>query len=556
MKKFFYSFLFIISFLFTGCSQDIDVNVPVVWPYMGYYQPYVTNANGQYAIGGYVNGQQTRALTRAALHEGAGASYDAFALYVYTPDSTIMNPYHGVFSGNTWGYSEAVKYFDNFVSEYSFIGIIPQDAIQTYNESNHSVTVEANTFAVENENMDGYTDTEEVLYATTVVPKAKYSDGGTLTFNHANAKVYLKFKSNDPNTKIIDYIPGSPEIPESPGDTIVNNINTKALDALKDGYIIGWPYTDDNQPSSISGNPRFTINNYGGMTQEIADKVNAQFVYYTDAKGTTLKTDDFGTGNKKDKIYIKLASGINGQDIIEGNDEFIANASDELKNDSRIKACYNNGWRVIKIDKSYGGWTLWFLSNISQNISVTTITEGTEYQPAVIGKEGIIVLPASSVLDDGTDAVLETYPTKANLTVTVDNPLVWEATNFNNTFTFTKPDRVLGTKTVVSPTTWFTFPKVANKIENLGYTVKFSFIYQNVPVYDARVYIPATHVNWEEGKYYEYIININGRGNGHDEPNNPEGDDPVIKNPTNYEIIVNPNVNPYISGETHEYIIN
>ena len=556
MKKFFYSFLFIISFLFTGCSQDIDVNVPVVWPYMGYYQPYVTNANGQYAIGGYVNGQQTRALTRAALHEDAGASYDAFALYVYTSDSTIMNPYHGVFSGNTWGYSEAIKYFDNFVSEYSFIGIIPQDAIQTYNESNHSVTVEANTFAVENENMDGYTDTEEVLYATTVVPKAKYSEGGTLTFNHANAKVYLKFKSNDPNTKIIDYIPGSPEVQASPGDTIVNNINTKALDALKDGYIIGWPYTDDNQPSSISGNPRFTINNYGGMTQEIADKVNAQFIYYTDAKGTTLKTDDFGTGNKKDKIYIKLASGINGQDIIDGNDEFIANASDELKNDSRIKACYNNGWRVIKIDKSYGGWTLWFLSNISQNISVTTITEGTEYQPAVIGKEGIIVLPASSVLGDGTDAVLETYPTKANLTVTVDNPLVWEATDFNNTFTFTKPDGVLGTKTVVSPTTWFTFPKVANKVENLGYTVKFSFIYQNVPVYDARVYIPTAHVNLEEGKYYEYIININGRGNGHDEPNNLEGDDPVIENPTNYEIIVNPNVNPYISGETHEYIIN
>ena len=86
---------------------------------------------------------------------------------------------------------------------------------------------------------------------------------------------------------------------------------------------------------------------------------------------------------KKNKIYIKLAPGVKGQDIIDGNDEFIANASDDLKAYNRVQACYNNGWRVVKIDKSYGGWTLWFLSNTTKDISVTTITGGTPDTPEI-----------------------------------------------------------------------------------------------------------------------------------------------------------------------------
>lgn len=530
--------------VFTSCTQDINI-----WP--PYYQTNKTNSKGEYEIGGYV----AAAATRAAV----SSTYDdKFSLFAWTTgtqevlnsDSTVMNNYHGVFKSNqTWGYTEPVKYFDNFVNEYNFIGIIPQSDSHTY--SNHSVTVSANIFGL-NTNEGDYTgyDDREVLYATTSVQKENYSQGASLSFQHANAKICLRFKSDDPNTQIIDYspyTPGSPTIPNVPGDTTINTINTKALDALKDGYIIGWPYDADNQPSADSGNPRFTINNFGGMTQEIADKVNAQFIYYTDAKGTIVKTSDFGSANKKNKIYIKLASSVNG------NDEFIANASEQLKTDYRVKACYDNGWRVVKIDKSYGGWTLWFLSNTSQEISVTTITGGTSYQPAIpaAGKEGIVVLPATSANQTGTDAKLSTYPSNANITVSL-NGLSWEQTATDSIFTFAKPNATIST-TVSSPTIWFPFPKFVNT-NNLGYTVKFSYIYKGVNVYDARIYIPASDVQWESGKSYTYIINIKGRGNGKTEPNN-DIYDPVIPIVNNYEIKGPANIIDYEDEKIYNYDI-
>ena len=599
MKKFFYSFLFILSIFLNSCSQDVNVNMPPIWPYIGYYQPYVTNTNGQYIIGGYINGQTTRSFTRSMLHEGEGASYDNFTLYVYTPDSTIMNPYHGVFSGNTWGYTENLKYFDNFVSEYGFIGIIPESANQTYDESNHSVTVEANAFTVENENSEGYTDTKEILYATTNVSKENYPNGATLSFNHANAKVYLKFKSNDPNTQIIDYSPynpGSPEVPATSGTITTETRQSKVIDELVAGNIVGWPYAVDANLSSTQAN-----NFYNGINREnnngqdwlaanwlssLANDVNSQFEYY-DENGNKINPDNTSwkwpidntlaqgatSNNKKNKIFFKLKDSVNKEDFANGNDVFWntlcehendwSNGSASLKD--IFKKSYDEGWRVIRIGyisnwNSSGqsvGTCVWLVNNTQMTLTVTTITGGTEYQPAVpaTGKEGIIVLPAISELQDGTDAILSNYPTNANITVSVGNPLVWESTDFNNSFIFTKPEGTLGTNTIKSPTTWFTFPKVSNNIGNLGFTVKFSFIYKGVTVYDARIYIPSNQCNWEEGKYYEYIININGRGNGHDTIVDPNGIDPIIENPILNEITVNPIINPYIYGETYEYTI-
>jgi len=52
-----------------------------------------------------------------------------FSLFVWTKDSIIMNNYHGVFNNNIWGYTENVKYFDNFVQKYNFIGLIPEGGI-------------------------------------------------------------------------------------------------------------------------------------------------------------------------------------------------------------------------------------------------------------------------------------------------------------------------------------------------------------------------------------------------------------------------------------------
>ena len=63
-----------------------------------------------------------------------------------------------------------------------------------------------------------------------------------------------------------------------------------------------------------------------------------------------------------------------------------------------------------------------------------------------------------------------------------------------------------------------------------------SYKYKGVNVYDARVFIPSTECQWSEGKYYTYIIQINGRGNGKQEPNNPEANDPTITTSAKNEI--------------------
>lgn len=560
MKKILFSILFtlLMCCTFNSCDINNSNNWYNPYPYFyGYYwAPNTTNSAGQYAIGGYVNGQtRANASTRAAV----SATYDdKFSLFAWTSDSTVMENYHGVFSGNTWGYSEQVKFFDNFVPSYNFIGIIPQD--DNYVLSNGSVVVSANTFAVETTDASytGYDD-QEILYATATVEKANYATGASLTFNHANSKVYLKFTSDDANTQIIDYTPytpGSPEVPATPGT--VTTKSGKAIDMLYAGEIVYWPYAvDANLTSTQANNFYKNTSNYGNMG-DLMDIVNAQFVYYNTSGSVT--TNAWMEGNKKDMYGIQLAASTNKDDFVGGStedtwkDAFWTNASTQIKD--IFRKSYEAGWRVIRIEHIAGTqYDAWLMNNTEMTYKV--ITGGTPYQPAIpaTGKEGIIVLPATSVLGDGTDAVLSTYPSSANITVSL-NGISWESTATNNTFTFTKPTGNVYTTEVASPTTWFTFPKVANTVENLGYTIKFSYIYKGVNVYDARVYIPMDKCNWESGKYYTYVINIKGRGNGHDTPNNEDGDDPVITGSDKYEIIVNTaNINDYEEGQKYIFEI-
>lgn len=545
----------VLLFLFTVLAFSItfisccDVKTFIgEFPYFnGYYWvPNQANGAGQFAIGGYVNGQ-LKALSRAAV----SSTYDdKFSLFAWTKDSTVMNNFHGVFNENTWGYSEQVKFFDNFVDEYNFIAIIPQSDNHLYSDG--KVTVEANTFTVETNNMS-YNDDQEVLYAVTTVQKANYSSGASLSFNHANSKVYLKFTSDDANTEIIDYTPynpGSPEVPATPGT--VTTKSGKAIDMLYAGEVVYWPYAGDANLTSTQANNFYkNTTNYGNMGS-LMEAVNAQFVYYNTSG--TVTTNPWVEGNKKDMYGLQLASTTDKDDFVGGTtedtwkDAFWTNASTQIKD--IFRKSYSEGWRVIRIDNIAGTqYDAWLLNNTEMTYKV--ITGGTPYQPAVpaTGKEGIIILPATSVLGDGTDAVLSTYPSTANIEVSL-NGLSWTSTATKNTVTFSKPNAKLSTTEVTSPTTWFTFPKVANSVENLGYTIKFSYIYKGVEVYDARVYIPADKCNWESGKYYTYVINIKGRGNGHDTPNNEDADDPVINNVSSYEIIVNNfDITDYTEGQ-------
>ena len=556
--------LFLTTFALTlnySCTQDVDVNV-----FPSYVTPGTTNSNGQYAIAfsNYQNGQSTRALVESNSNTG----YDDFSLYAWTENGTIMNPYHTQWVNKGWTYvgvdNQELQYFDNFIDEYNFIGIIPQ---QTNNPINNGkVAVATESFLVDNETM---TDTpKEFLYATLTVPKAKYAEGLTVNFKHGNAKVYLKFTSDDPNTQIIDYAPSSPEVPATPATETYTNKTTKFIDELvarnEVQIAIGFYGVNSPKLTSTQPNPLYVGSNNtsnGWLAKDwllsIKDAVNSQFIYYrlnqvNNSTSKTETTEDWESAASNKNIFMmKLADGVNATDFANGNDAF-ATALKAHQTDwvggkpadsfwAMFEQAYAEGWRVIRINQSdtNPNQVLVFLSsNIETSTQVCTVTPGIEYQPAVIGKEGVVVLPATSTIGNGSDAVLATYPTKATAEVSLDG-INWNTTETNNILTFSKPTTKVTSSisddvhAIPSPTTWYALP--CND-ENVGYTVKVSYNYKGVNVYDARVFIPANEAQWEEGKYYTYIIQLNGKGNGHVEPNDVNAEDPTVNEPIKHEI--------------------
>lgn len=569
MKKLLFLLLSIL--LCVSCTQDIDVIVPpqTYWPYVGYYQAYTTNANGQYVIGGYTSGQRAP-LTRAAITSG---TYEDFALYAWTADSVIMDGYHGVFQGNTWGYNEAVKYFDNDEDEYSFIGIIPQTATQTLNAATNSVTVEGLTsFTTDDAGAQvgtqngAYAEDREFLYATTAVQEGHYGEGATLSFNHGNIKVYLKFTSDNPNTKIVDFTPYTPYQPAIAG--IKTEKSGGAFNLMSDGYFVGYPY-DSNLESSETGAHGFTYVGVDNGTYKAAtwllsmkDAVNSQFAF-VDENGSDISNVDWVIkGDRKNKVFIKFANAETQANVISGNDAFRSGVeaventafTNSMLNNNNFK--YSSGWRAVRISEdSPGKVCVWYMANT--NMTVQTISGGSPEVQAT-GKEGIIILPATSALGNGSDASLASYPATVNATVGLSNVTYTQQTAAAEViFTLpTEPQEFTSATTrVASPTTWYTFPAVANSTSNVGYTIKFSYTYDGILTkYDNRVFLPASECQWQEGKYYTYIINIRGKGNGKVDPANADDDDPKV--PQSDEITVTSVIVDYISGEEYEHIIH
>lgn len=489
IKRFYFYALTLLTVLLSSCDQDINVSCP----YLPYYTTptYITpgtntnNGNSPITFTAYSNGQP---ITRASVVSASGEGYDDFTLYVWTKDSVVMDKYHTQFVSPGWTYvgvdGQQLKYFDNFVDQYNFIGVMPQT---TASISNGAVTTSVEGFTVDNEQT---TDTpKEFLYEATTLGKEKYSEGVTMSFKHGNAKVYLKFTSNDSGTEIIDYYPSS------------------------GGY---HEYEMQGKPFVAVG-PLLTA---VAISDEDIDYINSHYSVSTEWKGYyssnvtingDLNTDMLGyLKNKYDFTGIQLE-----------------NWGNYINNDNMRLVHLEKTGKKVKDNDSYRG----FFVNIS---NVTLVDKG---MAGSSGVNDIVVLPATSSNGTGSDAVLSTYPQTADVTVSL-NGLSWSTTSTGNSLTFTKPTtKVTSNDTnsaIASPTTWYTLPCNAS---NVGYTVKFSYVYKGTTVYDSRVFIPATECQWTEGKYYTYIIQINGRGNGHVEPNNPEANDPVIEGaPQNNEI--------------------
>lgn len=474
MKKF---LLFsLISLMLNACSESTSEFYYVIPTVPTYIIPGTTNPQGQYAIafGNYVNGQ-----TRAMINSNSNTGYDDFTLYTWTKDSIVMDGWHAQWITNSWTYvgvdNQQVKYFDNFVNEYNFIGVIPQI---NSNISNGIVTTEVESFTVDNETS---VDTpKEFLYAYTTVQKPVYSQGVFMNFKHGNAKTYIKFTSDDSNTEIIDYHPGT------------------------EGYDV---YTTTATTFSALGPLLTSVN----ISDEDIDYINS---HYTASKGFDYKTGNVIEGDLNTNMYDYLANKYQELSTID-----LANWSNYVT---------NQNMRLIHIDKT--GKTAADNDSYSATfVNIQNVNWNEHSSSGVEDVKDIVVLPATSVIGDGTDAVLSVYPTSAYANISL-NGVDWNVSNTSTIQKFTKPLSKITSNDVnspiESPTTWYALPCKNN---NVGFTIKFSYKYKGVNVYDSRVFIPAEDCDWKEGKYYTYVIQINGRGNGHVEPNNIDADDPVIE---------------------------
>ena len=524
--------------IFSGCSNDNDIVIVLPTPsYGGYVYPGTQNANGEYAVtfSGYSNSTRGSSLTtRAVTNSVSGTGYDDLSVYCWNDlGDEIMNPY--LVKWGTYGWSYVIEdqdtcWFSNKASEYHFIGVVPEKSYTSLNNINttHSlskgvVTVEGvEAFSTDN---DGYEDTpKEFLYCQTTVLKENYSLGATLNFKHGNSKIYLNFMSDKAGTEIIDF---KPAIPASSKQEEVWHI----------------------QPI-IYGNYQFSAGVESYFTDAEIAEFNSKFKFYKDAEGTQ-EIDVEEAFSKESTGYVQ-GSAVHPYEIwcqyqgetVQG-DVFAQILVDKGITIEQNHVPYNyaktdDNFHVVHIWKKNG--SLYYIIAFSGPSNKT----GYLYKeirnvetPATPGIEGVRVLPATSVKEDGTDAIWSSYNTKETVTIT-PSTINYISTETEQSISFTAPGEIFSANTVYQcPTVWYMLPVTT---QGIGLTVKFSFIYGGTTIYDARAYIPSEYCQWAEGKIYRYTINISGLGNGSPDPDDIDPDDPVVKKKA-YGITLNININ-------------
>ena len=537
------------TLMIISCSQDVTINIPTVYPYT--WQPSTTDNNGQYSIGGYIAGSPKTTRAYAITSTDILDNYNSFSIFGWTKDSIPLNNYNGVFNiqENTWGYTEPIKYFDNNQASYSFIGILPQSDSYIL-KSDSTVDVSLTDFITEGVDVNAQKYNKEFITAKTSINKEDYANGATLAFEHQNSIVRIKFETdNTNNLEILDFTPSIPGTPVEKITKITAIINKANILSNKNHYeaakqlLIDADIEEVNNLVKLSeenGTPiDFDGQNWGTGWNSGVGSNSAKIV--ENKTSTDILSENYGIN-----VYNSMLSSATGSlysiyGINIGNLSILNGVNSRLLH--------------VEFDDTNKEINIFGISNI--NSSDVTIHKETVNEGGITGKNGIVVLPATSVNNTGTDAELSTYPATVNATVGLNNVTYTQNTTAAEvvyTIPTATQEFTSTSSRVSSPTTWYTFPAVANTVSNVGYTIKFSYTYDGVLTkYDNRVFLPASECQWEEGKYYTYIINIRGKGNGKVDPANADEDDPVV--PQTDEITVTSLIVDYTSGEEYEHLI-
>ncbi len=519
-----------------------------------------TNEKGEYAIV-FTN----KATTKAAVNPVSSKGYDEFSLYTWNSNNEIiMNPYVvQAEDADTYTYegigSQTLQYFKNNADSYSFIGVIPtSDA--TLN--NGSLTVGVESFVVDDKKAEGngvkVDSPKEFLWARTDVNKVDYNKVVTLPFKHGNALLYLGFISDDANTEIIDY---TPDIPGNSVSGTKTTEHAKMFDLLAQGKLVGYGLTkfqgdEHGEYRGFTGNyfninPYLTGNSY--ITQErlaeLMPLVNAQFIY-TDENCNLVDKWEYGV-DKKDKMFLKFADGVDATEFIAGNDAFWTNLTDTEK--TALKNHHDSGCRIIRIERLDDG--KYFAWGESYGLVVNTtdrdfkvINGGTIGYPATPSIPGIRVFSAKSDPTDGYAHLAHTNTADAIVStgLAFDNRVTSsDVIQYSLPANTTIPVGTTEGDAVYSPTTFYSIPGDTGLTH---FVVKISYIYKGVTVYDVRVPIELPTAGLESGKYYKYIINIKSTSNGTNNPveaKDEKNDIDIIDNP----ILVTVDVTDYEEGD-------
>ena len=461
MKKFIIS-LFIVGLTLTACEKT-------------YIRP-----NGAISFG------TTSTMTKATANVGPNnCGYDQFNVF---SKEAGMNPYTVQWNGSAWTYdgigTQTKQHFDKSNDEYNFIAVI-SDKAGSY--ANSTVTVQDVEAFLTN---DEANTPKEFLWAGTTVARTNYSNQVSLAFAHGNAKMYIGFASDRNDTEILDYVPER----TTPGTTIPNK-----QESLLDGT--AWAATSTAVGAVI--------------TQDDINYINGLFTYnsglvFTYGDGVEiLNTQGYITG------YFQEATGI--KDYLISKYPTLASVSDAFMN--RFTNFY-----LIHIEKNGNEVCGWFYNKKKGSVSsVTAYSETTTPGTPIPAIKDIRVFSVSK--DAVTNKNVRTaHTTKADANITTTSNTFVNPTLVDEVITFDKPDGTvvqiadkttitLDTPVTMSPSVWYAIP-----VSNTAYVVKFSYIYNGVTKYDARVLIPATSANFGQSEYYKYVIYITDSTGGSTNP--------------------------------------
>lgn len=527
------------------------------------------NDKGEYAIV-FSNGNP---LTKSIANPSTTHDYNSFDVYAWKDDAiTVMKPYTVSKNGNEWKYdgigTQELQYFDKNANKYDFLGVITGGTVAP---ANGSVALNVTGVKAFENNNDETATPDELLWAQANVVKAAYNSEVALTFNHANAKMYIGFASDRNDTEVIDYAPSTGGTPGTPDQPI---------------------YKLKGNPAAYIG-PSITDAENAGLTDADIDYINSLFDYYAPHGWNWIPDPGVWVEiNPEDKHWVGTSlisywSTNNGGNAPAGIDrdiytqfsgdlsfnvwEYIVNKYpafatmdiSQWENTANLQSNPNAVMRIVHLYKENGSLYAFMMN--PENVTATQVgvnpgTPGTSGNPAI---EGIRVFSVSK--DAKSKKNIRTpHTTEASAVITSACILTRTADSgdsADSNITFVKPDgkvvqfanaaSVTDANLTWSPTVFYSLP-----IENPsnGYVVKFSYIYNGVPYYDARVHIPSADCNFEQGKYYRYVIFIGNKTNGTtdpDEANDNKGEVDTDNIPITFVV----DEDPYDSGIFKVYTI-